>query len=171
MAPSTELGWRIVIVRFFFSLFLLFFFNTFCPHSFSELYGPMLMELYHNVDQHMKLCTWLWNGQDGCRFHGNCKNPKIVKVFQTGRNSTGMVTGMRWFAVWLWNFQNGCRYHGNSSNIKNSNSFIITSSWMKLYENVTQYAKMSKQYLDSSKWPPLSWKLGPSFALTLWKNA
>ena len=52
--------------------------------------------------------------KDGRRFHGNNTNAKKIRVVQTGRNSTGMLTGMCWFPVWLWNFQNGCRYHGNS---------------------------------------------------------
>ena len=63
MAPSTELGWRIVILRFFFFLFFFFFFHTFCPSCFSESNGPMLMELYYKEDPHVKLCTLVWNGK------------------------------------------------------------------------------------------------------------
>ena len=77
------------------------------------------MELWYNVDHHAKLSLWLWNGQDGHRYHGNSKNAKKIKVFPSERNFTGMVTGMCWFTVWLRNFQNGRRYHGNCKNVKN----------------------------------------------------
>ena len=84
MAPSTELGCHLIILRFFLlwhpqrswdnilllwhpqrswgdvllfyvSVFLFFFFFFFCPAYILGFYEPIVMELYHNVNQHLQI--------------------------------------------------------------------------------------------------------------------
>ena len=40
-----------------FLFFLLFFFHFFCPAYILELDEPNVMELYHNVNQHVQICN------------------------------------------------------------------------------------------------------------------
>ena len=76
---------------FLFRLIIIFL-PLFCPAYNSELYEPIVMELYHNVNQ--QICKRAMAFEDSHRCHGNSKNVPNFKMLRSKRNFTQMLIGI-----------------------------------------------------------------------------